>query len=434
MRTTVQWVLIAACLTVLVSCQPNAPTVRVGPRDAEATAPAADPQVISALADMGLKIYWQIDANLDPHETILRLVRLDEKLYCITDQNRLIAIDAMRGVRVWRHQIAESDRQMFDPIHADDMTIPDHVLGIDGLLDPSSRDVARPYDAVMINTQTYLVVIDRTTGRVVRDRHAVDFDFAATSSGSTDGVFFYAGTAAGNVAAVRPAEAITAWEVTLFGSTTAPPVYYSNHVFAYAHCLHGDVFSAIQLIPQRKVLWSQELSPSSPAELTHGAVTAAFHVSDKGAFVPCEDKQIYAFDPFTGAELWETPFMTGGPCRTAIQVGNKTVFQYAHEDRLYAVNLFSGAERWNMPEGQIVMALMDDKAYVLDVNKVLHVVDEMTGEEVGAISLADYDVLLANTTAPAIYAAKRTGELVCIRLTSAEPLTAEMLEATPRPR
>jgi outer membrane protein assembly factor BamB len=144
--------------------------------------------------------------------------------------------------------------------------------------------------------------------------------------------------------------------------------------------------------------------------------------------------QVYAFDPFTGTELWETPFMTRGPCRTAVQVGNQTLFQYADEDRLYAINLFDGAERWNMPDGRIVMALMEDKAYVLDANRILHVVDEMTGESLGSISLADYDVHLANTTAPAIFVAKGGGELVCIRLTSAGQLTPEMLEATPRPR
>ncbi|MHC4985430.1 MAG: hypothetical protein ACYTFO_04665, partial [Planctomycetota bacterium] len=167
MRTTVQWLLIVACLTLFVACRPDAPTIQVGPADAEPTVPAADPQVTSALADLDLKVYWRIDADLEPYETILRMVRLDEKLYCITNQNRLIAIDAMRGVRVWRHQVADRDQPLFDPIHADDMTIPDHVLGIDGLLDPTDLDVARPYDGVMINTQTHLTLIDRTTSRVV---------------------------------------------------------------------------------------------------------------------------------------------------------------------------------------------------------------------------------------------------------------------------
>ena len=428
MRRTVQWLLIAACLTALVACRPDAPTVQVGPADAEPdpTVPAADPQVISALADLDLKVFWKIDADLEPYETITRLVRLDEKLYCITDQNRLIAIDALRGVRVWRHQVASPDQQLFDPVHADNLTMPDHVVGIDGLLDPDSIDAARPYDAVMMNTQTYLMVFDRTTGRVVRDKHRVSFDFAATSMGATDSVFFYVGTASGDIAAVRPAEAITAWRFAGQVAISAPPLYYSNHVFVGTenNGAEKNLFFAIRLVGTRKALWSQDVD---------GPITAPFYVGEKGAFVPCEDMQVYAFDSFTGAELWETPFITRGPCRAAIQVSSQTIFQYADEDRLYAINLYDGTERWNMPDGRIVMAVMADKAYVLDADRILHVVDEMTGEELGSISLADYDVLLANTTAPAIYAAKRTGELVCIRLTSAGRLTAEMLEATPRP-
>ena len=421
MRTTVQWLLIVACLITFVACRPDAPTIRVGPAEPDTATPQADPVVVSGLADLGLKVFWQIPTNLEPREAIDRLIRLDEKLYCITNQNRLIAVDAMRGVVVWRHQVAPADQQIFDPVHADELTIPDHIVGIDGLLDPDRIERNLPYDAVMINTQTYLMLIDRLTGRVVRNRHDVSFDFAATSSGTTDGVFFYVGTASGDVAAVRPAEAITAWRFVGQTPMSAPPVYYSNHVFVGTE---DNLFFAIRLVGGRKALWSQD---------TAGAVTAPFFVGERGAFVPCEDMQVYAFDSFTGEEMWETPFVTRGPCRRPIQVGRQTVFQYADEDRLYAINLYDGQERWSMPNGRIVMAVMEDKVYVLDTERVLHVVDELTGEEVGAVSLADYDVHLANTSAPAIYAAKHNGELVCIRLTSAGRLTAEMLEATPRP-
>ena len=269
---------------------------------------------------------------------------------------------------------------------------------------------------------TFMMIIDRTTGRVVRDRHDMPLPFSASTAGSTDGVAFFVGSGSDYVNAVDLNSNVVAWETPTYSPLTVPPVYFSNHVYAGPQ---GNIFMSIQLTPSRKILWTQDLG---------GSVTAGFYAGAKGCFVPCEDMRIYAFDSFSGDDLWEQPFMTGGPCRTPIQVGDDTLFQYAQGDRLYAINVFTGEKRWDMPTGRMVLALMDGKAYVLDNENVLHIVDEMSGEVEGTLSMSSFDLFLPNTTAPAIFAAGRDGQLHCIRLLDAPRLTSQMLEAAPRPR
>ena len=417
MRVLALLLLLAVCL-VTVGCPPAESTTTNRTRIVD---PSQQPVHPDVLAKVDLQYYWTLPLTLNPGERIERLYRLDENLYCITNDNYLIAIDALRGVPKWRYQIADPNSTIFDPVHANEILLTDKPVGIAGVLDPPSVEYVVPFDAVMINTLTHLLVFDRTTGRVVRDRYDVAFAFSANTGGATDGQSFFVGSADGELVAVRPAEAIAAWEVHTDDIITAAPQYFNNHVYAGSE---DHKFYAIRLIGRQERIWTQTVG---------GPITGQFYVSGRGCYVPCEDGRIYAFEPLNGQKLW-TPFITRGPCRQPIQVATDTIFQYADDDRLYAIDLMTGQKRWDMPTGRKVLAVMDSKAYVLDDGQALQIVDEMSGQIAAALMMTGFDLFLGNTTAPAIYAATRDGRIYCIRSLDAGHLTAEMLEATPRPR
>ena len=445
MRTLAMWLMLIACL-VVVGCEETPGTVvlqpveaaghvttqDVGPAsydsasdDLTSDEPASPPVVIipeEDIAAAGLKYYWGHGLDLYPGEKVERMIQLDENLYCLTNDNYMLTVAAKTGVPTWRHQIAEPGLTVYEPVHADEIPLPDEVVGIDGILDPKTIPDIIPFDLVMINTLTGLMVFDRTTGRVVRTPAQIPFTFAANTGGSSDGVNFFVASSGGEIAAIRLAEGISAWEIVNDDLVTAPPGYYSNYVYVGGE---NNLFFAVQLTPIHKVVWSQA---------TDGPITTAFYVGPHGAFVPCEDMRVYAFDPLSGVPLWEEPFSTRGACRQPIQVAESTVFQYADGDRLYAINLFTGKKRWDMPDGRMVLAVIDEDVYVLDKNKILHVVNETTGEIKVSVSLAQFDLFVRNTTAPALFVGTRDGQIRCLRPTDAEPLTAEMLRATPRPR
>jgi outer membrane protein assembly factor BamB len=113
----------------------------------------------------------------------------------------------------------------------------------------------------------------------------------------------------------------------------------------------------------------------------------------------------------------------GGPT----QLSELTIFQYVRQDGLYAVNLANGKVRWKMPEGRKVVAIMKGTVYVLDKNKNLRMVNEITGKGDRYVPLSGFQHYAANVKAPAVYVATDDGEVFCIRKKDAGRLTAEML-------
>jgi outer membrane protein assembly factor BamB len=409
--------MIPLILAALIGCQGDT----LGPKG-PGSVEVAGPFDADALKHLGLKVYWTFPLTLDPGERVETLYRLDEKLYCLTNDNTLIAVDAMRGVPTWRHNVADPGKKVYPPTHADGVSLTDRLVGIEGIIDPNSIEATKPFDAVMLNTLTSVIVLDRTTGRMVRAPKQIPFKSAANTAGATDGQSFFFGDATGRIVDIRLASGVAAWEIATDTILTAPPVYYANHVFFAGEDAR---FIAVQLGGAAKVSWTQTAT---------GPITAAFYAGKKGCYVASEDMKIYAYDPFAGHELWDQPFHTAGPCRQPIQVAEESLFQYADDDRLYAVNLFTGEKRWDMAEGRRVLAVMAGKAYVLDDSNTLRIVDEMTGEPVGALPMVDAGVMLSNTTAPAIFGVTKDGELFCLRTLDAPRLTADDLRSVPRPR
>lgn len=371
------------------------------------------PQV---LAKHDLQYYWQIQAPLECGETVQRLYRLDENLYLLTSRNRLVAIDAMRGLLKWSREVAAPTERVYRPVHIDKLAIRECVPGVGEILGDVNKEPLVPFDAVLINTLSRVMVMDRSTGKLYRN---IPLDFAANSSGSTDGSSFYVGSSRGHYSAIRINEALHRWTLSTGEMITAGVEYFSGRV--YVGSLNGTMRSAM-VDGVGKLAWTQ---------CTNGPISADFVVDSRGVFMANEDNRIYAFDTFSGRLLWEQPVVMQGPARTPIQVGENTLFQVAQGEALYAVDLAKGAIRWKNPCAREVMALMDGMAYLRDKGDYLVMVNEMTGKESGRLPMSGFDVFLPNTKASALYASSADGRVACIRKISAGYLTPELLKAKP---
>jgi len=194
----------------------------------------------------------------------------------------------------------------------------------------------------------------------------------------------------------------------------SPVLYMEDKVFVAAANGTLNVVSASS--PRRKN-WSRRLD---------GPVTAPALVTRKGYFVPCEDRNLYAFEPTAGVELWE-PFDCKYPLRDAPQASEISVFQYVRDSRkFFAINIVNGKLRWSMTGPRKVLAAMDNDVYLLWGNRML-IVDEVLGKVTASVPIGGMDLLVANTKAPAVYGATRGGGVYCIRPLAAGYLTAEML-------
>ena len=369
----------------------------------------AHPDVLAAA---GLSYYWRARVALAKGETIDRMYLLDENLYCLTGHNRLIALDAAKGTPKWSYKIASADQTVFRPTHFDKMLLSEKVAGIKEILTGSKPGAIEPFDAVLINTLSDIVVLDRTSGTL---RRKIPLTFAANTAGATDGLYYFVGSTRGWYHAILLNEAVPSWTLSTEDLLSAPLEYYNGQVYVGGE--DGVFYATLIGYQEGTRIWSQQLG---------GPITAGFHVDLRGCFVSCQDNRIYAFNARSGRQLWE-PFVCNGALRDSVQVGTGTLFQYAAADQLYAINLANGKQRWAMPTGRKVLAAADRDVYILDDRGQLLVVDELTGRVSASLLLTGFDVFVSKATGDAIYAASSTGIISCIRSSSAGYLTAEML-------
>ena len=367
------------------------------------------------LAKAGLKYYWNVKVSLDEGEQIIKLYSMDENLYCLTSNHTLIAVDAAIGEPKWRVSVTHPDKPVYRPVHYDGLTFTKEIPGIGEILSPSTKPSPVTIDAVIVNTLTYALVLDRKTGKQYRK---LELRPVADTGGACDGKYFLYGTTQGTVQANYIEEALSSWHVSTTDLVKSPVEYFGGMFYVAGQ---DKIFYAYStgIRPVRK--WRQRMS---------GPVVTQFHVDERGCFVPCEDNRIYAYDRVNLTRLWE-PFVCEGPLRTPIQVGETTLFQYADGDKFYAINLADGRLRWSLPTRHKVVGMMGNDVYLVDNIGNLHVLDQITGPEniKTSIPMTGMDFFAANVTAPAVYAATRDGGLFCIRSTTAGHLTPEMLKA-----
>ena len=420
MRVTTLLLMLAALALAIAGC---------GSR-IEIPDPPDDIAQTQALAGAELGVYWQVDLTLNPGERVNRLCLLGQSLYCLTTHNRLMSLEAARGRSQWTFAPSRPDVHLYTPLHADGVVVP---AGLPGNAPDKPglvvTDQVQPFDAVIVNTLSDVLVLDRATGKV---NMKVPLGFPAGTGGAlaqiaTGKYVYYLASATGQCYALDLSRALNLWQTDMGAAVRAAPAFYAGMLFVAdeAGVLHAG--SADPSGP--KSLWNSNQIDSQPM---HGAVTADLVIDERGCFVPCQDNRLYAFDRTTGKALWP-PIVCQGPLRQSPQVGENTIFQYATRDRLYAVDIPTGTQRWALPAGRVVVALVRDRGshvYLIDDANTLRVIEEISGQELASSPMTGFDVYLPNATVPAVYAASRTGRVACIRPLAAGRLTPEMVQPT----
>jgi outer membrane protein assembly factor BamB len=365
------------------------------------------------LAKGGLKYYWTLQLNLSEDETVARIKLLDENLYCLTSFNRLVALDAARGLVKWSHQVAGSKQTVFPLTHADNVLLPEKVSGLREILANEKLGDIKPFDAVFVNTLGCVLVLDRANGKLYRK---IQFDFAAHTGGASDGINFYVASTKGWYYAIRLREATKMWWLDAQDMISAPVKYFTERLYVTNES--GSLIVTDVAARHGEKQWTRQLG---------GAVTAEFHVGPKGCFLPCDDNRLYGFDATDGEELWE-PFICQAPLHDPVQVGEDTIFQLARGDKFYAIDLRSGKEQWSLANGQKVLGVFGGNVYLLSIGGALLVVDKTLGAVKTSLAMVGWELTAGNVSSPAIYVAMHDGRLACIREAGTEYLTPEMLK------
>jgi len=363
-----------------------------------------------SLEQAGLQTYWRAKIKLRFRERITRLDLLGDILYCLTNSGQLVAIDAKRGLIKWTYMVDATKKEtIYRPSHP-----PLKVVLRVGV---GEERKAKTFNAVVFNTVTRLIVLDRDTGQEMRN---VELQLPANSSGASDGINEYLGSVKGLFHSFDLDKGVHGWTRKTDDMITAPVVYHNEHVYVGGE---DHFFHVVTAGPWGRTVWKQELG---------GAIVAEFAVGPEGCFVPCEDGKLYAFHALTGEKLWE-PFVCRAPLLDPAQVGRKAVFTYARGDKFYAVNITNGAELWSDPDDRLVLAVIGEDAYILDKDRNLRVIDEATGKIKFVVSLSKLGLFALNTRVPAVFASSDSGWVICINRTTEGHITPKMIKEAMEP-
>jgi outer membrane protein assembly factor BamB len=409
------YVILLACL-LAAACNPtDTPAARQS--DVNLAAPSARDTFDATLREHGLRIYWDRQAQLRPGETIARQYLLDENVYYLTNLNTLLCYNARTGVFKWACNVAPANTPVFAPAHVDEVTFPDDTLGMPEILAPETIQYAQSFDAVTINTLSYVMLINRETGHVVRSPDEGRFDdFAADGPGVCDGINYFVGSPTGRCYALDllAGDGVEAWREDAYGSIGAAVRYYNDRVYFASY---DGLLRCFKTVPEIEFIW---------AKITQGRLVTDFLIHRGRLLLPCETNRLYCLDALNGEELWP-PFITRGDLTTPVQASEDTIFQYADDDGLYAVDLHTGEQRWRLADGRYVAAVVEGVAYVIDANQQMRLIDELSGEQIGMIDMSDFTMIMPNADGSAIYAVTDDQILYCLRPLSAGYLTPDML-------
>ncbi|MFP4356196.1 MAG: PQQ-binding-like beta-propeller repeat protein [Phycisphaerae bacterium] len=403
MRVSIALAALAACL-LSAGC--------VQPQGSDSPTPVTSKVELS---QVGLEYRWNLAMPLLPGERIVELTVLDENLYLTTDTNRILAVRADDGVFLWSFDMGASRLALHRPTHVKQMRLSrDRLTFEQAMYEPETVEL-EDFDAVILNSTSRIVVLDRAQGTLYRDIQLsrINVELAANAGGASNGYEFVYGTMDGKAMAIRLGPAVRDWKLGLGGSVTAPIVYHAG--LFYAGDTEGQ-FSCINPGEDAEITWRVDLD---------GPVVAAFAVDDRGCFVPCRYSRLYGLDYATGRSLPGYPVVFNGDLVTPVQLGDSSLYQYVVDEGLFAIDILTAEKRWNLPQGRTVVAVNQGKVYTIDAEKNLQVVDEISGQVDSTMPLKGFARFAPTARHSLIWAITADGHAYCMQQIGTRRIGAE---------
>jgi glucose dehydrogenase len=400
-RTLSLVILLCLALLIPVGCSKDpAPSQPAPPSRGQSDAP---------LVDAGLKVFWEHRISLNPHEQVKDVYYLGDRLYFITSEQLIRAYDANAGLSKWAHPVSRHSETIFPPVHVDNMRLSQVPLGVDTILQPPSLADMPLFNAVMINTPTRLLVIDRDSGKLYRD---FKFDvFTATNRGDSDGTFYYVASSFRLFYAVRLLTGASRWKKQIHsGEIIKAPIL----------CQAGKYYVGTMDGSLQCLLIGEASTPTWTLALD-GAIDTPFHVDFRGLYVATANGRIHGLNPNTGERLWYAASVDGRPAGP-LHASQASLFQYVQGVGMVCVDLTTGAIRWTKPAARQVLTVIDGQACLIDKSNNLLIVDETTGKVAHTVPMARFEHYATNMKSDAIIAVTDDGRVVCIRPAKAEAL------------
>lgn len=336
-----------------------------------ATPPAPAALVNRAQAEAaGLNVYWQRNLPLDKGEWFSRIVRIEENLYLITQQGRVLTLDSATGAFRWSTGLAQEGIRLLGPTHGPDLVYFGSVLGIFGL--------------------------DRIHG----ERSLVwRSPITPSSPVVSDGQEMYFGTIDGRVVSIRQRDLLTTWQFGTDGLVTAAPILRGPNIYVVSQM--GQVTGATR--DNKTRLWQTR---------TTGPVQAPPAVQGNHLYVASLDQSLWCFDMTIGRTAWRARMQYPLPNAPHATAGH--VYQPIDEHGVFSLQPNDGKIAWHREEAAAFLAETNGIAWLASRDGRLLGCDATSGDIRHEIDMSA-SLYYSNVEDDAIWMADSSGQVICLR-------------------
>ena len=379
------------------------------------------------LAQADLTYYWQNTIELAEGEEIRRIWQQDENVYCISDANAVYVFDATVGRLKWSRELADPRKQLFGPSHVDRVALPASV-GVNTVVTPDPEAKLTVYDAVIFNTPSHALVLDRSTGKLLQKIAFSRAGFSVNTACASDGVRLFAGTIRGRYCAMSIVSGLMEWQRSTNAMVSATPLYLRKNRNLYLASQDGTIYAtrADEGAEDGEKIWPVPQVPQARSAFLGNIATDA---QGRVLFAGNMDYSVYAIEPLGGKVLWR--YRCPGPIKQPVQVGKTSVYARVDGGSLYAIPLAAGdRERWIADSGRMILAEIGGNVLVLNDRNEMLVTDAAIGKVHTVVAMTGLD-LFASGTDPVVYAGSRKGLIACLKPRAAGYVTPAMVPARP---
>jgi outer membrane protein assembly factor BamB len=339
--------------------------------------------------------YWETQLPLPRGDAVKRCHLVDDTLYVVTEDGRLLTLDSASGLLRWMMPVTAPDYTVETPRHLD---------APDG------------HGPVVVVTTDRIRILDRYSGDL---RWETPVPFAPGGGAVGDDRRLHLGSSDGYMYSLlwdHPygAEPLTRWRLLVGAPVLATPSLVGNELVFSSQAGHVVAMNA----SDKTKRWVQRAGDGA---LTDPVVTPSTVV------VASTDRSLYGIARSTGAVRWRHRFpapLTDSPVAIA-----DTCYQFCPGAGLTALNVDTGDVRWTMDEGigvlagdalDVVVELGDGRAAVVDVAE---------GAYTRTFPLGGSSIPIVNTRDKTVYLASPSGALLCLRDANEPYLRRQQMEA-----
>ena len=341
----------------------------------------------AALGRLGLQRAWWAHASLDTLRDRVKYFLSDEQeTFVQSTTGILTAFDNANGHRRWTVQVGGPQEMRFPAVTNEHL--------------------------VLIISGTTMYALDKRTGDV---RWQVQIPTAASTAPGLDETRAYVGSINGTVYAFdlnfltqlakdprlsRDSYRSLKWEYKTGARIMYPPISTGKIVLVAS----ADASLYGLAADNRKLHFQFETDQPLSAPITQLG-----HL----AFVATEDRKAYCLDADTGAIKWE--LLSGLHLRQAPRVVGEHVFLRPEGYGLRCLTLAAGADVWTNRQAVAFLAATPAVVYASDSLGNVLLLSQKDGRQIGAFSMRQFPIRIANERTDRLYFASERGLVVCIR-------------------